>query len=82
VNDLRTVDIVFATTMQSNGQMSQPGPVRSRIQLHQDLYIGLCSQELWNEVFKACRPAGHSFALVPQAAGHADLPFPSDRQDW
>lgn len=66
MNDSRTMDIVFATTGQSVGQMFGPKPVRSRTHLYQDVYIGFCGKELWGKVSKACRPAGYSFAPRPQ----------------
>ena len=66
MSNQKTMDVVFATTSQTYGQMSGPKPVRSRMQLHHDVYIGLYSEKLWDEVFKVCQPAGYSFAPVPQ----------------
>src|SRR4030095_3442352 len=65
MNKLRTVDLVFATTSQSNGKMSAPGPVRTETQLHGGVRIGLQSNELWKAVLTACRPQGYSFAPTP-----------------
>ena len=66
MDELRTADLIFATTSQSNGDMSAPGPVRTETQLYEDIRIGLQSNELWKAIYTACRPRGHSFGPVPQ----------------
>ncbi len=57
----RTVDIVFATTAGTNGEMSPSQPIRTGTQLYKGVQIGRQSNELWKAVLTACRPPGCSF---------------------
>src|SRR4030095_12011012 len=66
MGDLKTIDIVFATTSQTNGEIISPGPIQTPTQLYQGIYIGLQSKNLWKEVYTACRPRGYSFDPTPQ----------------
>jgi len=66
MSNLRTVDIVFATTSQANSKMNAPKPVRTWTQLYQGVQIGLQSKELWQAVLTACRPRGYFFDPVYQ----------------
>lgn len=66
MGELRTVDLVFATTSRSNAEMCAPRPARTETQLYGGVRIGLQSNELWKAVFTACRPRGDSFDPVPQ----------------
>lgn len=64
MNELRTVDIVFATTSQTDGEMCAPKPIRTRTHLYQGVQIGLQSKELWKAVCTA-RWCGQSFDPTP-----------------
>lgn len=66
MNDLKTVDIVFATTQQTHSGMLASGLIRTRTQLYQEVYIGPQDNELWKAVCTACRPRGYSFDPVLQ----------------
>lgn len=66
MNGLKTIDIVFATTDQADGEMLAPGPVRTPTQLYQEVRIGLQNNGLWKAVCTACRPRGYSFDPEPQ----------------
>src|SRR5262245_59869953 len=61
MNKLRTIDLVFATTTLSDGEMGTPKSARTEREVYGSIRIGLQSDELWKEVRTACKPKGYSF---------------------
>ena len=76
MDDIRTIDVVFADTSSTAGRNPAipisplrsvgPSPIENQICLYNDIHIGKCSEELWTQVFAACRPAGFSHSPCPQ----------------
>ena len=66
MNDVKTVDIVFATSQQIESGIRASDLIGTSAQLHQKIFIGRQNNELWEAVCTACRPRGYSFDPVPQ----------------
>jgi len=87
MNKLRTVDLVFATTALSDGEMRDPKPAREEREVYGSVRIGLRSNELWKAVLTACEPPGFSYDLPSLGPGQLytlwnDNPADSTGFNW
>lgn len=65
-DERRVIDIVFAVSSGTGNSEHLPPPIKKKTPLSETVYLGRQPYELWEAVYKACRPCGHAFDPTPQ----------------